>query len=189
VGGHVYRRAAEVHPALSHDQPTLLFLAGGASGAPRFELADAATAGALSVARAHRGAASGDIDRDGDVDLLLTVQDGPPVLLLNRRGEQQNSLFVRLVGRAPNREAVGALLHLRVGGRTLTRQVTRSGGYLSSSDIVVHFGLGAAPAADSLRVRWPSGQREHLDRLEAGNLYRITEGEGRAVVERRLGGP
>jgi hypothetical protein len=141
---------------------------------------------AAAAPRAHRGLAAGDIDLDGDLDLLVTVLDGLPVLLVNEGTGLGRSLEIELVGRRSNREGIGARLLLEAGGRTMLREVSRGGSYLSSSDARAHFGLGAARRAESLRVRWPGGLEESIGPLEAGALYRVVEGSGEAVAVRRL---
>ncbi len=184
ANGHVHPGASKINSALSYLQPCHLFLNDGKG---RFELSQPSSGGWRGQARAHRGAAYGDIDEDGDLDILISVQDGPPVLLMNQLdGEGGNSLLVELVGSAGNREAIGARLVGKVGGRTLTRTVGRGAGYLSSSDCRAHFGLGKSGKLDSLDIRWPSGGKSLLKDLKAGYLYRVDEKVEEAVALRSL---
>ena len=104
-----------------------------------------------------RGLAAGDVDDDGDVDLLECVEGGPVRLLLNRFPGLGHGLEVRVVDAASGRDAAGALVTVAAGGRTMQRVVAPAGSYLSSGDPRVHFGLGAATAVDELRVRSPAG--------------------------------
>src|SRR5262249_10781725 len=103
-----------------------------------------------------RGVAFGDLDNDGRIDVVGSHCNHPAALLRNTAGEANHWLGVRLVGKA-NRDAVGAVLTLEVGGRKLLRCVKGGGSYLSANDLRVVFGLGRAAAADRLTVRWPSG--------------------------------
>ncbi|MEE3052358.1 MAG: CRTAC1 family protein [Planctomycetota bacterium] len=183
ANGHVHPAAAQVSSSLSYLQPCFFYLNDGEG---RFELCPESIGQDALEARAHRGAAEGDIDGDGDIDILISVQGGPPVLLENRTAGAGNSLLVELVGSESNREGIGARLTGRVGGKVITRRVGRGGGYLSASDARAHFGLGASSRLDSLEVWWPSGRKDTLAEMEAGNLYRIQESNGRAEVVRKL---
>ncbi|UCC31191.1 MAG: CRTAC1 family protein [Phycisphaerales bacterium] len=107
-----------------------------------------------------RGVAQGDFDNDGDVDLLVANLNDRPVLLQNdtpRRG--RHWLSVRLVGRSPNRDAIGAIVKISVGGHTLVRQRLSGGSYLSQHDSRIHFGLGRHGEVDRLEVIWPDRSR------------------------------
>ena len=173
VNGHVHPRAHDLNPALSYQEPILFYRGDGAG---RFRLAGAELGPDAARPRAHRGAAVGDLDGDGGLDLLVTVIDSRPVLLLNRIADRGRSLIVRLRGVKSNREGIGARLELRAGGKSQVREITRSGSYLSSSDAVAHFGLGTFPRAEGLRIAWPSGQVDTLGPLPAGATYLIEEG-------------
>jgi hypothetical protein len=173
VNGHVHPRAHELNPALSYEEPILFYRGDGAG---RFRLAGAELGPDAGRPRAHRGAAVADIDQDGDLDILVTVLDSRPVLLLNRIGERHRSLIVRLRGVKSNREGVGSRLELLAGGKLQVREITRGGSYLSSSDAVAHFGLNDLPQAESLRIAWPSGRTDSLGPLPGGATYLIEEG-------------
>ena len=107
--------------------------------------------------RSGRAVASGDLDGDGDLDLVMTTIDGPLRVLINEGRRVAHAVIVRLVGFAPNREAIGARVELHAGGRKFVDTVRRGGSILAASDAALHFGLGAATSIDLLRVVWPDG--------------------------------
>jgi hypothetical protein len=158
VNGHVYPQADRLAWNTSYAQRALLFrnLQGR-----RFEEIGAAAGPALTTPRAARGAAVGDYDNDGGLDVLIGVIDGAPVLARNTGGAAAGHwLSVRLVGdpaqRCP-RDAVGSTVVVTVGARRLRGEVASGRGQMSQSDTRVHFGLGAATAVQSVEVRWAGG--------------------------------
>lgn len=115
-----------------------------------------------------RGLAFGDLDGDGAPDLVLSTFRGP-VLVYSNRWKDARRLTLRLVGRQPhNREAIGAVATLVSAGLRQTREVRAGSSYLSCSSKDLYFGLGAAPEAESIEVRWPDGARERRDHVPAG---------------------
>ena len=126
-----------------------------------------------------RGAAFGDIDNDGDVDIVVTANGGPAKLLLNQGTSRHGWLQLRLQQRAGNREAIGAWVGVdRAGRPTLWRRVKTDGSYLSASDSRLHFGLGTATAVTSIEVRWPDGARERFAGPKPNQLVTIRRGTG-----------
>ena len=135
----------------------------------------------LELVEVSRGAAFGDVDNDGDVDVVVSNNNGPVRLLLNEVGATVPSLSMRLEGVESNREGIGARVALlRAGRDPAWRRVHRDGSYLSASDVRVHFGLGDEGVAqvEGIGVVWPNGRRERWERtdLEAGTPLR--EGSG-----------
>jgi hypothetical protein len=104
-----------------------------------------------------RGLAAGDLDGDGDLDVIVVDQTGPSVVLWNESPRQGNALTIDLRSQGTNREAIGARVKAVVAGRTLIRTIDGGGSYLSASDRRIHLGLGKVRAIDRLEIRWPSG--------------------------------
>ena len=154
--GHIWDTVATFQPGVEFPQQNTLLRN---TGAGRFEDVSGGSGPGLLLRRPSRGLAVADFDRDGDLDLLYSNQDAPVVLLRNDGGDRQPWLEVRLLGRAPNTAGLGARVELHQAGRVQVREVTTGGGYQSSNDPVVHFGLGAGPAPDKLVVRWPAPLR------------------------------
>ena len=161
--------------------------AGGAGGKVRFgEVTDRASA-AFRLAEVSRGAAFGDVDDDGDVDLLEVNNCGPARLLVNQVGNRNPWLGLRLVG-AGGRDLLGATVEvLRRGGPTLVRRVHSDGGYASAHDPRVVVGLGDAPGVTAVRVRWPDGTVERFDPPPLRAYTTLRQGTGRreSAAERR----
>jgi hypothetical protein len=137
-----------------------------------------ATAGpGFTVEKVSRGLSAGDIDNDGDLDLLVT-NNGQTADLLRNDGDTGNALLVRLIGKESSRNGVGARLSLTSGGHTQIREVTAGSSYLGQHDLRQHFGLGEATRADRLDVRWPSGRRDTIQGVPANLIITIREGDG-----------
>jgi enediyne biosynthesis protein E4 len=126
-----------------------------------------------------RGAAFGDYDNDGDVDVFVVNNGGPGILLRNDGGNRRRWLAVRLEGTTSNRWGVGARLRLVTGSSVQIREVGAQASYLSHNDLREHFGLGSRPAADTLEIRWPSGARQIVLRPASNQILRVTEQEVR----------
>ncbi len=132
-----------------------------------------------------RGAAFGDYDNDGDVDVFVVNHGGPGVLLRNDGGNRHRWLEVRLVGSSSNRSAIGAKLRLVAGGKTLIQEVGSQSSYLSDNSLVQHFGLDTLQAADTLEVRWPSGVRQIVVGPTANQILEVTEPSARSAATRQ----
>ena len=125
---------------------------------------------------AGRGVAFGDYDNDGDVDILISVNNGRAILLRNEGGNRNNWLILKLVGRKSNRDGIGARVELISGDLVQVREVCAGSGYLSQSDLRVHFGLGKRSEAD-VRIRWPSGTVQTIKGLKANRIFTVVEPE------------
>ena len=128
--------------------------------------------------RVGRGLACGDFDRDGDVDLLMTTNNGPAVLFRNDQGAGNRSLRFRLVGTKSNRDAIGATVRIFHGGTSQTRMVKSGSSYLSQSELPVTFGVGRRDRVDRVVITWPSGRTEEFKNVASGKAYDCVEGKG-----------
>jgi hypothetical protein len=173
VNGHVY---PEVDGAIkeSFRQPLQLFHNLG-SGKFR-EVSIEAGLRALAPQSA-RGGSFADFDNDGDLDVVVSVLDGKPMLLENLNGNRANWLRVELTGEKCNRMAVGARVKVTAGGLTQYASVRAGGSYFSSNDPRLHFGLGSAPEAE-IEVTWPGGGTERIAGLKANQAVHIRQGRG-----------
>ena len=134
---------------------------------------------ALQLAEVSRGAAFGDVDNDGDVDVLVTNNGGPPRLLLNEAADGRHWLQVRLEGTADNRQGLGARVGIRRDdGSVVWRRARTDGSYLSASDPRVHFGLGSDPQIREVIVEWPSGRVESWPGLRADRIVTVKQTTG-----------
>ncbi|MGH9334074.1 MAG: CRTAC1 family protein, partial [Vicinamibacteria bacterium] len=182
VNGHIWPEVDRVASGTWYAQSHQLFLN---SGDGTFE--DASTEAGLVEKRLGRGAAFGDVDEDGDLDVLIANMHALPTLLFNESTRNGHFLQLLLVGRASNRDAVGARVSLNASGRTQRQTMKSGGGYLSSHDPRLHFGLGANAAAENATIAWPSGRQETLGKLEGDRLYVVLEGQG--VIDSRPPNP
>ena len=172
--GSVYPEVERSLPAYPFRTPRLVFRN---LGDGRFEeLIDEAGPGVAAV-HSSRGCAFGDFDNDGDVDVAIINLNEPPSLLRNDVSGGGHWLKVRLAGVTSNRSALGARVTARYGGRTQVQEVTGASSFYSVNDRRLHFGLGAATAAD-LTIRWPGGAEEKIANVEADQLVVIREGAG-----------
>jgi hypothetical protein len=132
----------------------------------------------FAAERVGRGLAVGDIDNDGDLDLLVSNNGQDAELLRNDGGNRANALLVRLRGAGRNTDAIGARVRLTSGSRTQIRDIKAGSSYLSQNDLRAHFGLGTAARADRIEVVWPSGRTESIAGVSANQIVTIEEGKG-----------
>ncbi|PYT63911.1 MAG: CRTAC1 family protein [Acidobacteria bacterium] len=175
ANGHVYPQVDAIPGGPKYREPMQLFrnLRDGT-------FADiSATSGLAQIAVAcRRGAAFGDINNDGNMDIALLNVGEPPTLLLNRVQNENHRVLFKLIGIKSNRAAIGARVTILASGVRQFSEVRAGGSYLSQNDLRQHFGLGPATKIDSVEIRWPNGKVETLLNLAADAIYTIVEGEG-----------
>ena len=122
-----------------------------------------------------RGACFGDYDNDGDIDAFIVNLNTPAVLLQNVGGNKNSWVNLRLVGSTSNHDGVGARIRVVSGDQVQVAHKMSSSGYLSQNDPRLHFGLGTASQADSIEIIWPSGRKQILVNVPAGQFVTVTE--------------
>jgi hypothetical protein len=148
------------------------------NGSGRFTDVSRQSGSGFALEKVGRALAAGDIDNDGDLDLLVVNAGQTADLLRNDGGNAQNSILVRLVGTTANPDGIGAELTLTVNGRKLVRHVKAGSSYVAQNDLRVHFGMGESAAAERLEIRWPGGRVDVIDNIDANRTVTVREGEG-----------
>jgi enediyne biosynthesis protein E4 len=163
-----------VQKRVSYAEPAHLFrnMGGG-----KFQEVTAQMGPAFAAPRVARGAAYADIDNDGSLDVLVTTNAGPAFLFHNEGGTN-HSLRLKLVGTKSNRDGIGAVAQVTSGSDKQWKMLRSGSSYLSQSELVLTFGLGAQTKADSIEIRWPSGQVDKLSNVNAGQTVTVEEGKG-----------
>jgi hypothetical protein len=180
ANGHIQRDIQNVQRQVHYAESPLLFhnLGGG-----KFADVTSQMGAAFNLPRVARGAAYADVFNNGRLDILLSTNSGPAALFRNEGGAN-HSLRIKLVGVKSNRDGIGAEVRLTAGGMTQDKMLTSGSSYLSSSELVLTFGLGENAKADEIEIRWPSGQVDHLKNVAAGQTITVKEGNG--IVTSRL---
>lgn len=175
ANGHIDETVRNIRGNVGYAQPPQLFLN---SGKGTFRDVAGESGGGFDQPKVGRGLAYGDFDRDGDLDLLLTTNNGPAYLYRNDLSNGNRSIRFHLVGTKSNRDAIGATVRLFAGGITQSRMVKGGSSYLSQSELPVTFGLEKRDRIDRIVIDWPSGRTEEYKDLKAGRAYDCTEAKG-----------
>jgi enediyne biosynthesis protein E4 len=175
VNGHVIDNTAMFRTGSTHAQRKLLFQN---TNGRRFAEVGRTSGAGFSRDAVGRTLIGGDIDNDGDVDLVVTNNGGAPDVLRNSGGNTRPSILIRVVGSASNRDGLGARVTVAAGGRTQVREVKSGSSYLGQNDLRVHVGLGESTRVDRIDVRWPAGKTDTIRDIAANQIVTITEGQG-----------
>jgi hypothetical protein len=175
ANGHVYAQLAERKLHVSYKQPSLLYRNRGNG---RFDDVSSASGPGITSARVSRGCAFGDLDNDGDLEIVVNNLDAPPSILRNEGGNRNHSLLIKCVGTRSNRSGIGARVKVTVAGRDQIGEVMSGSSYYSHNDLRLHFGMAKANRADRVEVQWPSGTKDALENLQANQIVWIEEGRG-----------
>ena len=174
ANGHVYPEADNLGGNSRFRQSKNVYWNTGQGG---FVDVSAHAGPGVTAARSGRGAAFGDLDNDGDIEIVVNNLDSPPSLLVNR-AESANWLQVKLRGVASNRDGLGSVVRVQAGRTSLVREARSGGSFLSSSDHRLHFGLSGNERVDQIEVRWPSGRTETYGSVAANREIALEEGQG-----------
>jgi hypothetical protein len=170
VNGHIDETVRNIAGNHGYAQPPHLFLNDGKGG---FHDVAAQVGAGFAAPKVARGLACGDFDRDGDVDLLLTTNQGPAYLYRNDLTSGNRSLRLRLQGTKSNRDGIGAMVRVTTPEGTQSRMVKTGSSYLSQSELAVTFGLAKRDKVDRVVIEWPSGQVQDFRNLSAGEYHSI----------------
>jgi hypothetical protein len=176
ANGHVYPEVNQLKTEAAYRQRKVVYRN---LGTGRFADVTERLGPPAATPRAARGAAFGDLDDDGDIDIVINnVHDRPDLFRTDTRNTNR-WITLRLVGTTSNRNAIGARVRVRAGDLTLVDEVRSGGSYLSQSDLRVHFGLGAYTGTVSVEVRWPNGKEQRFEGVATGKIVTLTEGTGK----------
>jgi enediyne biosynthesis protein E4 len=175
ANGHIDDTVRNIRGNAGYAQAPHLFLNRGAG---IFRDVASEVGSGFALPRVGRGLACGDFDRDGDVDVLITTNSGPPVLFRNDQVAGRRSLRFRLAGVKSNRDGIGATIRIYHGGTSQARTVKSGSSYLSQSELPVTFGVDTRDRVERVVVAWPSGRTEEFKNLATGKAYVVTEGKG-----------
>ena len=176
ANGHVADDINAVQPKITYAQAPHLFKN---LGSRRFEAVSRSLGAAFQQPAVARGAAYADVDNDGDLDLLITTNNGPARLLRNDGGNRNHALRVKTIGTASNRDGIGAKVRVTLENGTSQWALVRTGSsYLSQSELTLTFGLASATAVKAIEITWPGGQIDVLPRTAGDQTITVKQGSG-----------
>jgi hypothetical protein len=173
--GHIEEEIGRVQPKVQYKEPPLLFRN---LGKRRFENVSGSVGPAFGRTMVARGAAYGDFDKDGDLDILISTNHGPAYLLRNDGGNRNNWIAVKLAGSKANRDGIGAIVRVESASGKQWSTVHTGGSYCSQSELALHFGLAKDPVVKTIDIEWPSGARQKLANVPVNQFVTIDEARG-----------
>jgi enediyne biosynthesis protein E4 len=179
VNGHVYPEVEALNANSPYKQERELFWS--LRNGTFLDISAQAGAGILDR-RSSRGAAVGDLDNDGGLEIVVNNMNDTPSLLKNY-GEKQNWILIKTVGRKSNRDGIGARVTVVAAGLKQMDEVRSGGSYISHNDLRLHFGVGAAAKVERVVVLWPSGRKEAFENLKANQVVVLEEGKGTLLTQ------
>jgi hypothetical protein len=175
ANGHIDDTVRNIRGNVGYAQSPQLFL--NQANAKFLEVADQ-LGGGFAQSKVGRGLAVADFDRDGDLDLLLTINNGPAYLYRNDQQAGNRSIRLQLVGTKSNRDAIGTTVRLYSNGQVQSRLVRTGSSYLSQSELPLTFGVGKQDEIEKIVIDWPSGKTEEYPKLKSGKTYQLIELKG-----------
>jgi enediyne biosynthesis protein E4 len=173
TNGHVVDNVQLYNPRLSYMQTDLLY----ANDGGHFRDVSAASGPAFQIKHVGRGAATGDFDNDGDLDIIVSNCGQPPMLMRNDGGNKNHWIAIKARGRESNSFGVGARVKVEAGGRTRIKEIYSAGSYLSGSDLRLYFGLGGERKIKQVEILWPSGKKQILNDVAADQVLSLDEAQ------------
>jgi hypothetical protein len=180
VNGHIDDTVRAVRRDVAYEQSPQLFLNNGRG---IFQDVASSIGGGFATPKVGRGLAYGDFDRDGDLDILLTTNNGLAYLYRNDLADGSRSIRFHLVGTKSNRDGIGAMVRIYHAGGSQMRIVHSGSSYLSQSELALTFGVGQRDKIDRVTIAWPSGRSEEYKSLQTGKGYLCTEGKGCVAMD------
>jgi len=181
ANGHIDETVRNIRGNTGYAQPAQLFLN---QGSGKFRDVASEVNGGFEQPKVGRGLAFADFDRDGDLDILMTTNNGPAFLYRNDQSAGNRSIRFRLTGTRSNRDAIAAIVRIYYNGQTQSRTVRGGSSYLSQSELPVTFGVGKRDKIERATVEWPSGRTEDFKDLATGKSYQAIEGKGLTGLDR-----
>lgn len=175
VNGHVYPQMDEISSGTGYKQGKTLFVN---KGDGTFCDATGKGGSVLAEPRVSRGAAFGDLDNDGNIDIVVEDLDSTPMVLRNEGNKSNHWITLELSASDGSPLAIGARVKVTTGKVTQTEEIRSGASYLSQNDLRIHFGLGTAKKVDQIEIRWPSGKTEVVKDVDADKFYAISQGKG-----------